>query len=373
MDNVYNNSAYKRHLKLKRQIQKIMLGYSDSNKDGGILTSNYELYKAQRELKKISDKHGVKLVLFHGRGGSISRGGGPVNKSILAQPPGTIDGEIKITEQGEMISSKFLMEDIAKKNLEAVVSAVLLKTVRKSKPDILKRNEKYLEKLSSISQSAFEHYRELIQHKNFIEYFRTVTPIDVIERIEIGSRPPSRKKSSEISSLRAIPWVFSWTQNRQTISGWYGFGAAIEHALDTKVISISQLKDMYKKWEFFTTLIQNIEMVLTKTDMIIGREYLTLNKSKYAADIFSMIEEEYYRSIKYILAITGEKNLLDHNKTLQKTLQLRNPYIDPISFIQIELIKKFRANKTTKNQKEEILNSLRSSVNGIAAGMKNTG
>ena len=373
MDIVYNNLAYKQHLKLKNKTQKIMLGYSDSNKDGGILTSNYELYRAQKELKKVSEKCGAKLVLFHGRGGSISRGGGPVNKSILAQPPGTIGGNIKITEQGEMISSKFLMQDIAIKNLESVVSAVLLKTVRSVRTEILKRNERYLDKLDDISQFAFDHYRELLHNKRFVDYFRTVTPIDIIEKIEIGSRPPSRKKSSEISSLRAIPWVFSWTQNRQTISGWYGFGYAIEKALKENIITIKQLRDMYGSWEFFTTLIQNIEMVLTKTDMVIGKEYLTLNKSKYASEIFGLIENEYNRSVKYLLSITGEKNLLDHNKTLQKTLQLRNPYIDPISFIQIELIRRFRDNKKGKDQNNDILNVLRSSVNGIAAGMKNTG
>lgn len=373
MDLIYDNQAYCCHLRNRDHIQRIMLGYSDSNKDGGILTSNFELYKAQRELKKVSDKHGIKLSLFHGRGGSISRGGGPVNKSILAQPSGTIGGQIKITEQGEMISSKFLMPEIAKKNLESITSAVLLKTIRKSGPEKLKRIDNYLKDFEEISKYAFKQYRELVKDKSFIEYFRTITPIDIIEQIEIGSRPPSRKKGGDISSLRAIPWVFSWTQNRQTISGWYGFGSAIENAIQNKTISISKLKEMYGKWEFFTALVQNVEMVLTKTDMIIAEEYLTLNNNSNTKRLFNSIKEEHERSVKFILKITGEKKLLDHNKQLQKTLELRNPYIDPISFIQVELIKQIREKKLSKSKKEQLLNVLRTSVNGIAAGMKNTG
>ncbi|MBU1101525.1 MAG: phosphoenolpyruvate carboxylase [Bacteroidetes bacterium] len=373
MDLVYDNLAYASHLSCRNNIQRIMLGYSDSNKDGGILTSNYELYKAQIELKKTSDKHGIGLVLFHGRGGSISRGGGPVNKSILAQPSGTISGQIKITEQGEMISSKFLMPDIARKNLESVTSAVLLKTIRKSDPDKLSRIDDYLSDFEEISKYSFQHYRELVKDKSFLEYFRTITPIDIIEQIEIGSRPPSRKKGGDISSLRAIPWVFSWTQNRQTISGWYGFGFAIEEALKSKIITITKLKEMYKDWEFFTALVQNVEMVLTKTDMLIAEEYLTLNENEETKRLFNNIKEEYLRSVNFILKITGEKKLLDHNKQLQKTLELRNPYIDPISFIQIDLIKQIRAKKIKKDKKLELLNVLRTSVNGIAAGMKNTG
>ncbi len=372
MTELYNNPGYRQHLKCRNDIQKIMLGYSDSNKDGGIITSNYELYKAQIELKKITAENNIKLVLFHGRGGSISRGGGPVNRSILAQPPGTIEGSIKITEQGEMISSKFLIEDIAKKNLESVVSAVLLKTLRKSKPMKNIKIDKYLKKFELISGYAFGYYRELVTDDRFAEYFRTVTPIDVIEKIEIGSRPPSRKKGREISALRAIPWVFAWTQNRQTISGWYGFGYAVERAVAEKKITLSELKRMFNGWEFFVTLIQNLEMVLMKTDMLIGNEYLSLNEEKYAKDIFDKIKTEYIRSINYILEITGEKRLLDKNKALQKSLELRNPYIDPISFIQIELIKKFRTEQSS-DRKELLLNVLRTSVNGIAAGMKNTG
>jgi phosphoenolpyruvate carboxylase len=206
-----------------------------------------------------------------------------------------------------------------------------------------------------------------------MEYFRTVTPIDIIEKIEIGSRPPSRKKKADLNSLRAIPWVFAWTQNRQTISGWFGFGYAVEEALKNKIFTIKELQVLYDKWEFFKALVQNIEMVLTKTDMVIGNEYIFLKKDKQAEEVFNIIKNEYDRSVKNVLLITNEKELLDHNKQLQKRLNLRNPYIDPISFIQVNLIKKYRGKKNSNEKKNELLNILRSSVNGIAAGLKNTG
>ncbi len=370
---LYENKAYKKHILLRERTQKIMLGYSDSNKDGGIVASNFELYKAQIELKNISDKKKINLVLFHGRGGSISRGGGPVNQSIIAQPPGTIQGKIKITEQGEMISSKYLIPDVAKKSLEIITSAVLIKSIRSVKNIKRPEIDSYIKKFEKISEYSFEHYRNLIEQNNFIDYFRTVTPIDIIENIEIGSRPSSRKKSNDISFLRAIPWVFSWTQNRQTISGWYGFGFAVETALNEKIISIEELQNMYVKWKFFNSLVQNIEMVLFKTDMMIGEEYLSLNKNNYAKKIFNLIKSVYEKSSKFVLMITKEKKLLENNNQLQKTLSLRNPYIDPISFIQINLIKQYRKSIPGKKKNEELLDVLRTSVNGVAAGIKNTG
>lgn len=373
MSKLFSVNSYIQQLQSRDKTQKIMLGYSDSNKDGGILTSNYELYKSQIELNKICGEFGIEMILFHGRGGSISRGGGPVYNSILAQPPQTIEGKLKLTEQGEMISAKYLVPQTARKSLETITSAVILQTSKSlmniEQPEI----HKFISTFGNISECAFQHYRKLIEHKNFIEYFRTVTPIDIIEKIEIGSRPPSRKKGNDISALRAIPWVFSWTQNRQTISGWFGFGTAIETSIKKKEITLKKLKHMYNNWEFFNTLIQNLEMVLTKTDMLIAEEYIRLNTSKQAKAIFVEIKNEYDRSKKYLLKITGEKELLSNNPQLKRTLELRNPYLDPINFIQINLIEKYRSKKVSRKQKEKILTVLRASVNGIAAGIRNTG
>lgn len=372
LNDLIKNPAYLQHLKARNNIQKIMLGYSDSNKDGGIVTSNFELYKAQIGLEKLTGTKKVKLILFHGRGGSISRGGGPVNDSILAQPPNTIQGKIKITEQGEMISSKFLVPQIAQQSLELITSAVIIKTAKSLKNIRPREIDQYVNRFEKISKYAFIHYRKLINSEHFINYFNTVTPIDIIRNLEIGSRPASRKKGNDPKSLRAIPWVFSWTQNRQTISGWYGFGTAISESINNKEITILELKEMYKGWRFFNSLINNIEMVLFKTDMLIGKEYVSLNKSPEISNVFNVIKTEYEKSVKVVLSITGEKALLDHNKSLQRTLALRNPYIDPISFIQINLIKKYRDAKNP-NKQNELLNILRSSVNGIAAGIRNTG
>ncbi len=374
MQTLFNNKAYSKYLVARGNIQKIMIGYSDSNKDGGILASNFELFSAQRNLNKLCEENKIEMILFHGRGGSISRGGGPLNQSILSQPKGTIKGKIKITEQGEMISSKYLIPQIAKRSLELISSAVILSTANsKRKDEDEKKVEEYLGKFKLLSQRSLEHYRKLIKHKHFISYFRSATPIDIIEQIEIGSRPASRKKGNDIRNLRAIPWVFSWTQNRQAITGWYGFGHAIKSVIDENIISLKELKTIYNDWDFFKTIVQNIEMVLVKSDMIIGKEYVSLLKNKDDIEIFNLIKDEYELSLKMLLQITEEENLLDNNKSLQRSLLLRNPYIDPISFIQIKFIKELRKEKISGEEKDELLMLLRSTVNGIAAGIRNTG
>ncbi|HVO75173.1 MAG TPA: phosphoenolpyruvate carboxylase [Ignavibacteriaceae bacterium] len=377
MKELFENPVYCQHLILRKKIQKVMIGYSDSNKDGGIVTSNFELYKAQKSIKKICDEKGIELLLFHGRGGSTSRGGGPVSESILAQPQGTIDGKIKITEQGEMISTKYLIPEIAERSLELMGSAVILKTAETKFSDLREADghtDKFQELFENISTEAFKYYKQLINHPRFPEYFRTATPIDIIERIEIGSRPPSRSAGDDIRTLRAIPWVFAWTQNRQTISGWYGFGNSISSCIERGVITMEDLKIMYKKWEFFKVLVDNIEMVLLKTDMIIGKEYISLC-SDYSSgvQIFNMINEEYERSLNILLNIAGETDLLDSDKSLQRSILLRNPYIDPISFIQIRFIKQYRDRNISGKKKKQLLSLLRSTVNGIAAGLRNTG
>ncbi len=374
MTTLYENKAYKAQLKARGGRQVIMLGYSDSNKDGGIVASNYELYKAQIMLKQISDKYRVDPVFFHGRGGSISRGGGPVYQSILAQPGNTLSGQIKITEQGEMISAKYLMPAMAKRSLEYMTSAVILKTAMNQshkEKELLGRYESLFDR---ISQSSFEYYKELISNPNFIEYFRTATPIDIIEKIEIGSRPHSRKKDQGINSLRAIPWVFAWTQNRQTISGWYGFGYSINQCVVSGIVNWEELAVIFKKWKFFNSLVHNIEMVLFKTDMNIAKEYTVLFKGNKAhVHIYENIKDEYNRSVDAVLKITKNANLLDSNKTLQQSLALRNPYMDPISFIQVRFLNEFRKSKPGSPKNKELMQLLRSTVNGIASGIRNTG
>jgi phosphoenolpyruvate carboxylase len=268
-----------------------------------------------------------------------------------------------------MISSKYLLPPIAQRTLELISSAVILSSsiVRKQNSTDVSEYHQYLEQAS---ETAFKKYRTLVESDNFQEYFRKATPIDIVEQIEIGSRPASRKKGSDLSSLRAIPWVFSWTQNRQTISGWYGFGSAISELIGQKKISWKELNEIYKKWPFFNVLIDNIEMVLLKTDMIIGREYAALYPK--GRSIFNLIEKEYNLSVKAVLKITNQKYLMDSNPSLQRSILLRNPYIDPISFIQLKFIKQFRKARS-KTQKAKLLYLLRSTVNGIAAGIRNTG
>jgi phosphoenolpyruvate carboxylase len=370
---LFKNEAYKQHVALRGNVQKIMIGYSDSNKDGGIVASNFELIKAQINLKSVCDKYGIRLVLFHGRGGSVSRGGGPLNQAILSQPLGTIEGEIKITEQGEMIFVKYAMPEIALRNIELTTSAVVLSTA-KYKSGARNSDKKYMPVFEKVSEIAFKHYKELVDHPGFLEYFRQVTPIDVIERIEIGSRPPTRDDGTDLKDLRAIPWVFAWTQNRQLISGWYGFGYALDKAVQDGIIDWEELSQMYKNWEFFKALTDNVEMVLMKSDMTIGREYVRLCTNKEVAEkLFGLISREFERSERAVLNITGEAHLLDSNPSLQRSLTLRNPYIDPISLVQIKFLQMFRSQKVESRDRQEILDLLRSTVNGIAAGVRNTG
>lgn len=370
---LFDSRLYRQHLRHRHKVQKVMIGYSDSNKDGGIVTSNFELFKAQIVITRLCAEYKIEPVIFHGRGGSISRGGGPVFDSIMAKPFGTIAGKIKITEQGEMVSAKYLIPQTALKSLEITTSAILLKTAEKTseKSNELTRatNISLFEK---ISEAAYKKYRSLVEHPGFFEYFRSATPIDIIEQLEIGSRPGSRKNSRDLTALRAIPWVFAWTQNRNTISGWYGYGSAIEEVILNEEISEGELVRLYRDWNFFRVLTDNIEMVLFKTDMMIGREYSKLVQTPAGDEIFRMIKDEYDRSVSAILLLSGEKYLLGTNKDLQRSLQLRNPYIDPVSFIQLRFIEEWRRGGELL-ENDPLTTLLRSTVNGIAAGIKNTG
>lgn len=374
MEALYQDPVYKQHLDRLSRHQEIMLGYSDSNKDGGFLTSNWYLYLAQKELTRTAKRYGVKQMLFHGRGGTIGRGGGPTNQAILAQPRGTIQGRIKITEQGEVISSKYSNPMTAERNLELVVSAVLAATLLDDKPS-RKRNqwEKVMEVLSD---TAYKKYRSLVyEEERFLDYYHQSTPIDEISRLNIGSRPPRRVADESIEHLRAIPWVFSWMQSRQTVPGWFGFGSAVEQYLAVNpTTALSILREMYKEWPFFQALVDFMQMSTQKADMHIARLYAGLVKEDSLREhFFNQIVQEFHQTIQAILSITEQKEILDNHYALQHSIRLRNPYVDPLSYAQVILLRELRKTDSELKDREELERAVLLSINGVAHGLRNTG
>ncbi|HET9869051.1 MAG TPA: phosphoenolpyruvate carboxylase [bacterium] len=371
LDRLFNIPIYRKHLEFRNQQQEVMLGYSDSNKEGGYLAANWALYRAQVELVRVADNHQVTLRLFHGRGGSIGRGGGPANKAILAQPPKTIRGSIKITEQGEVISDLYSEPDNARGHLEQIVNAVL----RGSFPPrevVPRRNwELVMDKLAAVS---FKAYRGLIyDHPRFLEYFSSATPINEISQHRIASRPSSRSAKRSIEDLRAIPWVFSWMQSRHTIQGWFGAGTAIEEYLKGDPQGLAVLQEMYGQWPFFQRLLDNTQMILSKADMDIARRYAELvPDAVLGREIFGRIEGEYNRTVSVIRQVTQVGEMLEREPALSQSIKLRNPYIDPLSFIQIELLRRAR-NHPSEEEKSHLEDAILLTINGIAAGLKNTG
>ena len=358
--------------------QDIMLGYSDSNKDGGIFTSNWELYRAEIALVELFDElaasHGITLRMFHGRGGTVGRGGGPSYQAILAQPPGTVRGQIRLTEQGEVIGSKYANPEIGRRNLETLVAATLeatlLQPTKSATPAFLKA-------AAELSKSSMAAYRALVyETPGFNEYFYQATPIREIAELNIGSRPSSRKASQKIEDLRAIPWGFSWGQCRLTLPGWYGFGSAIESMLTeggtpAKRKEVTQLlQKMVKEWPFFRTLLSNMDMVLAKSDLALASRYSELvTDARLRKKIFSAIEAEWHRTVSALALITGEKQLLADNASLQRSIRHRFPYIDPLHHLQVELIRRYRDGQAD----ERAQRGIHISINGIAAGLRNTG
>lgn len=357
--------------------QDIMLGYSDSNKDGGIVTSNWELYCAELALVKVFEslegKHGVKLRLFHGRGGTVGRGGGPSYEAILAQPPGTVRGQIRLTEQGEVIGSKYANPEIGRRNLETLVAATLEATLLKSTKQASKA---FLDAAAQISQSSMDAYRGLVyETPGFAEYFFDATPIREIAKLNIGSRPASRKASQKIEDLRAIPWGFSWGQCRLTLPGWYGFGSAVQAFLNQpkaadKKAALSLLQKMYKEWPFFRTLLSNMDMALAKSDLALASRYSELVPDvKLRKKIFGAIETEWDKTVDALNLVTGEKVRLAKNPALARSIRNRFPYIDPLHHLQVELVRRYRAGK----HDERVQRGIHIAINGIAAGLRNTG
>ncbi len=357
--------------------QDIMLGYSDSNKDGGIFTSNWELYRAEVALvddfDRLANSHNIQLRMFHGRGGTVGRGGGPSYQAILAQPPGTVRGQIRLTEQGEVIGSKYANPEIGRRNLETLVAATLEATLlqpTKTAP----RN--FLETAAKLSQASMDAYRSLVyETPGFNDYFFSATPIREIAELNIGSRPASRKANQQIEDLRAIPWGFSWGQCRLTLPGWYGFGSAVESFLNRptekeSAAALALLQKMVKQWPFFKTLLSNMDMVLAKSDLALASRYSELvTDAKLRKKIFSAIEAEWHRTAHVLSLITGDKHRLEHNPALARSIRHRFPYIDPLHHLQVELIRRYREGKAD----ERVQRGIHLSINGIAAGLRNTG
>ena len=357
--------------------QDIMLGYSDSNKDGGIVTSNWELYCAELALVKVFEpleqKHGVKLRLFHGRGGTVGRGGGPSYEAILAQPPGTVRGQIRLTEQGEVIGSKYANPEIGRRNLETLVAATLEATLLKPTKQASKA---FLDAAAQLSQASMNAYRGLVyETPGFSEYFFNATPIREIAKLNIGSRPASRKATQRIEDLRAIPWGFSWGQCRLTLPGWYGFGSAVQELLNQgkasdKKAALSLLQKMYREWPFFRTLLSNMDMALAKSDLALASRYSELVPDvKLRKRIFGAIEAEWNKTVNALNLVTGEKVRLAKNPALARSIRNRFPYIDPLHHLQIELVRRYRAGK----HDERVQRGIHIAINGIAAGLRNTG
>ncbi len=358
--------------------QDIMLGYSDSNKDGGIFTSNWELYRAEIALVELFDQlansHNIQLRMFHGRGGTVGRGGGPSYQAILAQPPGTVRGQIRLTEQGEVIGSKYANPEIGRRNLETLVAATLEATLlQPTKP----ATKAFLQAADQLSQASMTAYRALVyETPGFTEYFFSATPIREIAELNIGSRPASRKATQKIEDLRAIPWGFSWGQCRLTLPGWYGFGAAIAEFLDqggspaSRKEALAMLQKMYKQWPFFRTLLSNMDMVLAKSDLALASRYAELvGDTRLRKKIFSAIEQEWHRTADALSLITGDRQRLANNAALQRSIRHRFPYIDPLHHLQVELVRRYREGKAD----ERVQRGIHISINGIAAGLRNTG
>jgi phosphoenolpyruvate carboxylase len=384
MDRLWRLPVYRRQVAARGDRQQVMIGYSDSNKDGGYLTANWELYRAQRALAAAAGQHNITLTLFHGRGGTIGRGGGPANRAILAQPRGTLHGRLKLTEQGEVIAERYANPDIAHRHLEQVVNAVF-----KSSLDtpLDPREAGWEAIMADLSAQAYRAYRWLVyETPGFVDYFTQSTPIEEINRLTIGSRPARRRPGQGIADLRAIPWGFAWMQSRALIPGWYGLGTALDGYIrqqpssdtlepaPTPELRLAQLQEMYADWPFFRAVLDNAEMALAKADIPIARRYATLVADQaLRVAIFGRIESEYARSRACVLQISRQAELLDNEPVLQRSIQLRNPYVDPLSYIQVGLLRRLRSLPPDDPDRESLLAAILLSINGVAAGMRNTG
>ncbi|MEM8669241.1 MAG: phosphoenolpyruvate carboxylase [Planctomycetota bacterium] len=370
LEGMLSIDAYREHLKRHGDQQLIMLGYSDSTKDGGYLSACWSLYQAQQRLSQMARQHGIELSYFHGRGGSLGRGGGPAARSIMSLPESTFHGRLRLTEQGEVLADRYDDPTIAYRHLEQVIWSSLLSAHSSSKrPD-----EQWLTTIDRLANESYKTYRELLETPGFVEFFRCATPISEIEQLPIGSRPSRRKPDGGLADLRAIPWVFSWTQSRCLLPAWYGIGSAMGKCVDDEE-ERQELRSMYENWPFFRALIDNAELALAKSDLQIADEYAALTEGKEALEpIRNAVSHEYREAVRVVLALTGQEELLDGTPWLKEAIRVRNRYIDPLNLIQVELLRQGHAAKEMSDQNQQDLRHLtRLSINGIAAGMRTSG
>lgn len=375
IETLFSLPAYRESLKDRDDLQEIMLGYSDSNKDGGAITANWELRVALKAITEVASKFDVKIKFFHGRGGALGRGGMPLNRSILAQPPETIGGGIKITEQGEVLSSRYSLKGIAYRSLDQATSALIEGALAARNPVTLEKEAEWENVVRNISETALKKYQDLIfRDPDFLTFFKETTPLEEISELNIGSRPSKRKNSDSFEDLRAIPWVFSWTQSRYLLPAWYAAGTAFQQFYAGQEKNLKELQEMYRDWSFFRSMIDNLQMAMAKADLLIAEEYSKMVKNEeIGRRIFKLVEEEYKLTEEWLLKITGQKEILDNVPVIQESIRLRNPYVDPLSYLQIQLLSELRKKREAGDDDAGLLREVLLTMNGIAAGLRNTG
>lgn len=376
MKTLFDLPVYREAVAARGDMHEIMLGYSDSNKDGGMVTANWELRVALNKITETAGDYGVKLKFFHGRGGALGRGGMPLNRSILAQPPHTIGAGIKITEQGEVLTSRYSMEGIAYRSLEQATSALVKAAYLAKHPSLDQTADAHWEEiLPSISETAQTKYQDLIfRDPGFMTFFKESTPLSEVGELNIGSRPSKRKNSERFEDLRAIPWVFAWTQSRYLLPAWYAAGTAFDKYVAGDPAKMETLRRMYRDYSFFGTLVDNLQMALAKADLLIAQQYADMIKDdEIRTRIFTLVQEEYDLTKRILLEITGQEEILDNVPVIQESIRLRNPYVDPLSYLQVQLLSELRQRRDEGEDDTELLREVLLTINGIAAGLRNTG